>query len=117
LLTAGWTGSELRDFADNCWRSYEKKGRYGAAALRKNGGVHMTWPETRQADIETFQSLDQPTRALILRMLARPTNDDREELRQHPNGEMLAAWLLRMPAYSGPRTDQAGTERQSLTHW
>jgi hypothetical protein len=61
----------------------------------------MGWPETRQADIETFQSLDRRTRALILRMLARPTHDDREELMQHPNGEMLGAWLLRLPAYAG----------------
>ena len=65
----------------------------------------MGWPETRQADIETFQSLDRPTRALILRMLARPTHDDREELRQHPYGEMLGTWLLRLPAYADGRRD------------
>ena len=65
----------------------------------------MGWPETRQADIETFQSLDRSTRALILRMLARPTQDDREELRQHPNGEMLGAWLMRLPAYTGVPQD------------
>jgi hypothetical protein len=65
----------------------------------------MGWPETRLADIETFQSLDRPTRALVLRMLARPTRDDREELRRHPNGEMLAAWLLRLPAYAGGPQD------------
>lgn len=54
----------------------------------------------READLETFKSLDKPTRALILRLLDVPTDEDHEALRRHPNGAMLANWLLELPAYS-----------------
>ena len=56
------------------------------------------WPN-RDVDLETFEALDQPTRNLILRMIDEPTDDDHAELRDHPNGRMLASWLLELPAY------------------
>ena len=57
----------------------------------------MSWPEMRNTDLETFNSLDGPTRDLVLRLLGRdggPTDADHAELQGHPNGEMLASWLL-----------------------
>ena len=62
----------------------------------------MTWPEMEEADLETFLSLDRPTRHLVLRLLGEdgPSTDaDRAVLDAHPNGEMLASWLLMLPAY------------------
>lgn len=59
----------------------------------------MTWPEMRGDDLATFQSQDAQTRSLILRLLDSPTDADHEELQSHPNGAMLASWLLELPAY------------------
>jgi hypothetical protein len=57
--------------------------------------------ELRSVDLETFQSLDQPTRVLILRLLAAEylADDCYTELGNHPNGAMLSSWLLTLPAY------------------
>lgn len=60
----------------------------------------MTWPEMRNVDLETFKSLDAPTRALVLRMLDHPTAEDHEALRAHPDKIMLSSWLLELPAYA-----------------
>ncbi len=57
------------------------------------------WP-LRDADAATFTALDKPTRQLILRLLDEPTTADHDALRAHPNGAMLAEWLLSLPAYS-----------------
>ena len=94
-------GAQLPHWGETSRPSGEDGRRVTARPDFERKRVVMGWPETRQADIETFQSLDPPTRALILRMLARPTHDDREELSHHPNGEMLSAWLHRLPAYTG----------------
>lgn len=51
------------------------------------------------ADLETFKGQDAPTRALILRLLDEPSDADFIELANHPNGAMLATWLLELPAY------------------
>ncbi|MDL9944271.1 hypothetical protein QSJ19_01465 [Gordonia sp. ABSL11-1] len=56
------------------------------------------WP-TQDVDLETFQSLDAPTRSLILRMLDDPTDSDHQALTDHPNSKMLATWLLQLPPY------------------
>ncbi|RIT28915.1 hypothetical protein D2E76_26450 [Mycobacteroides abscessus] len=55
--------------------------------------------DTKDADLETFQTLDPPTRSLISRMLDEPTDDDHAALRSHPSGRMLASWLLTLPSY------------------
>lgn len=63
----------------------------------------MTWPEMEEADLETFLSLDRPTRHLVLRLLGEdgpPTDADRVALDAHPNSGMLASWLLTLPAYT-----------------
>lgn len=56
--------------------------------------------ESQAVDLETFKALDKPTRQLILRLLDEPTDRDWEDLRQHPQGEALASWLLLLPAYA-----------------
>ncbi|MBM0127580.1 hypothetical protein [Pimelobacter simplex] len=57
-------------------------------------------------DLETFQSLDRPTRHLVLRLLDEPTETDWVALDKHPNGKMLASWLLELPAYSGDYSEE-----------
>jgi hypothetical protein len=57
------------------------------------------WP-LRAEDVETFRSLDEPTRRLVLRLLESPSERDFAELRQHPGGAMVAEWLLVLPAYA-----------------
>ncbi len=59
-----------------------------------------TW-ELRDADLQTFQALDQPSRHLILRLLDEPSSADFADLAAQPNGAMLANWLLALPAYVG----------------
>lgn len=55
----------------------------------------------REIDLETFQSLDQSTRSLVLRLLGNDDIDldDYELLGDHPNGSTLSSWLLKLPAY------------------
>ncbi|WP_210686361.1 hypothetical protein [Mycolicibacterium sp. GESEQ-9] len=53
----------------------------------------------RDVDLETFMSLDKGTRILVLRMLDDPTDADFTELRNHPNAQSLASWLLELPPY------------------
>lgn len=63
--------------------------------------MNMEW-EARDLDLETFKRLDPGTRRLILALLGasgEPTEADMEELASHPQGKMLASWLLAMPAY------------------
>ncbi|TDZ87355.1 hypothetical protein DE4585_00347 [Mycobacteroides salmoniphilum] len=55
--------------------------------------------DTKDADLETFQMLDAPTRSLILRMLDEPTDDDHAALGSHPRAAMIASWLLTLPPY------------------
>jgi len=57
--------------------------------------------ELKNEDLETFKGLDQPTRQLILRLLDEPTALDFAALQDHPNGALLATWLLQQPAYCG----------------
>lgn len=61
--------------------------------------------ELQGSDLETFKSLDGPTRKLILRLLDEPTDADFESLRSHPNRLMLATWLGELPAYRGGYDD------------
>jgi hypothetical protein len=65
----------------------------------------MAWPEMQDADLETFKSLDKPTRTLVLRLLDSPTDKDHDALDRHPNGAMLASWLLTLPAYANSSYD------------
>lgn len=62
------------------------------------------WPTCRE-DLETFVSLDLPTRHLVLRLLDRPMEEDWQALREHPQSQMLAEWLRRQPAYTRRRPD------------
>jgi len=61
----------------------------------------------KDADLNTFRALDKDTRSLVLRMLDDPTDSDFTALKAHPNAEVLASWLLELPAYRG--TDEAVT--------
>lgn len=61
-------------------------------------GPDENW-STREEDQRTFLSLDQPTRALILRLLSDPSDADWEELGKHPNSRKLTEWLFSQPAY------------------
>ena len=65
----------------------------------------MTDWELQNEDLETFKGLDQPTRQLILRLLDEPTEPDFAALQDHPNGALLAAWLIEQPAYRGVEVD------------
>ncbi|MBU8808951.1 hypothetical protein KL953_08585 [Mycolicibacterium goodii] len=58
----------------------------------------MSW-DLKESDLATFEALDGPTRVLVLRVLAL---DDGafDDLAEHPNGPMLAHWLLRQSAFS-----------------
>ncbi|WP_435594656.1 hypothetical protein [Tsukamurella tyrosinosolvens] len=55
--------------------------------------------EHQDADLQTFLALEPTTRMLILRLLDAPTDRDFAALAAHPNGAMLASWLLEQPAY------------------
>jgi hypothetical protein len=59
----------------------------------------------RGVDLETFKGFDQPTRALILRLLDKPTDGDWDALKDHPNAAILASWLGELPAYRGGYED------------
>lgn len=48
----------------------------------------------------TFMSLDPDTRALVLRLLDRPNDQDEAELSGHPSGTAIAQWLLTLSADS-----------------
>jgi hypothetical protein len=53
-------------------------------------------------DLGTFFSLDRETRALVLRLLNAPTDEDQTDLAAHPAGRSIAQWLLTLPAYREP---------------
>lgn len=60
------------------------------------------------ADLTLFQSLDDETRELVLRllgMLGDPTEIDFKRLADHPQSGTLSAWLLTLPAYRNARHD------------
>lgn len=61
------------------------------------------WPLMME-DRSTFMALDRSTRRLVLALLGAfgpPTEADHEALQRHPNGRMLATWLLELPAFAG----------------
>lgn len=63
----------------------------------------------RSEDLATFQSLDRPTRHLILRLLHEPADSDWASLAAHPQGKALASWLLELPAYREVPDDEDDT--------
>ncbi len=68
------------------------------------------WGDHRDDDLALFRSLDGPTRRLILRhlgMYGPTTDDDHRALANHPQGRLLAEWLLSLPAYvNAPDDDE-----------
>lgn len=66
------------------------------------------WP-LQADDLDTFLSLDAPTRRLILACL-HPDEavrcDALGRLGDHPQGRILAEWLLRLPAYAEAPDDE-----------
>jgi hypothetical protein len=66
------------------------------------------------ADVATFVAFDQPTRQLVLRLLGYTDPADRnhalDDLGRHPQAALLAAWLLRLPAYLNAANDGAEAE-------
>lgn len=55
----------------------------------------------------TFLALEPDTRALVLRQLDSPTDEDLAEFEAHPACRSLADWLLTLPAYiNAPEDDE-----------